>query len=413
MESIEPKKRRPLRALMLVVAVAGGAVFGLYKGRVEIPSLHTSRLYAYLDTMVARAHQTRDRLVGSGEAESHHEGGEGEHESQAIVVTNPQKKDVVLTQQYVCQIHSQNHIKIRALESGYLKQILVKEGQAVKKGDLMFKIVPTLYQARLDAENAEARLAALELKNTKRLFDTKVVSQNEVFLLEAKLAKAQAKAELAGAELEFTNVRAPFDGIVDRLLEQVGSLISEGDELTTLSDNSLMWVYFNVPERDYLDYMDGPHQGKDDRMVELELANLQKFPQPGKIATIEAKFNNVTGNIPFRADFPNPKGLLRHGQTGNVYLRRVAPDAIVIPQRATFEILDRRYVYVVDKDSVVHQREIQVDRELDDVYVLRKGVGVDEKIVLEGMRDLRDGDKVTYEFRHPEVVVAQLKNRAE
>ena len=165
------------------------------------------------------------------------------------MVTSPEAKDVIITQHYVCQIHSQRHINVCALENGYLEEISVREGQAVKKGDVMFKIVPVLYKAKLDAELAEAQLAELEFNNTKRLFEQKaVVSQNEVVLFEAKLAKAQAKADLAQAELNFTNVRAPFDGIVDRLHEQQGSLIKEGDILTTLSDNSVMWVYFNVPE---------------------------------------------------------------------------------------------------------------------------------------------------------------------
>src|SRR6185437_12038049 len=102
------------------------------------------------------------------------------------------------------------------------------------------------------------------------------------------------------------------------------------------------------------------------------------FNQVGKIGAIEAKFNNETGNIPFRADFPNPDRLLRHGQTGTVVIRHVLKDAIVIPQRATFEILDKRYVYVVDKDDVVHQREIVVRKEgeMDDIFVLEKGLGV-------------------------------------
>ena len=270
----------------------------------------------------------------------------------------------------------------------------------MKKGDVMFKIVPTLYKAKLDAELAEAQLAELELNNTEKLFEEKVVvSQNEVALFEAKLAKAKAKAKLAEAELNFTNVRAPFDGIVDRLHEQQGSLIKEGDILTTLSDNSVMWVYFNVPEARYLEYMAGLEQEKEDQQIELVLANGSKFPQTGKIGAIEAKFNNETGNIPFRADFPNPDGLLRHGQTGTVLIHRTLKDAIVIPQRATFEILDKRYVYVVDKDDVVHQREIVVQNEMDDIFVIKKGLDVNDKIVLEGVRQVRDGEKVEYEFR--------------
>ncbi len=142
-----------------------------------------------------------------------------------------------------------------------------------------------------------------------------------------------------------------------------------------------MWVYFNVPEARYLEYMAG--QGKSKETSRLELANSRielvladgsKFDHDaGKIVTVEGKFNNETGNIPFRADFPNPDRLLRHGQTGNVLIHRTLKNAIVIPQRATFEILDKRYVYVVGKDDVVHQREIVVQHELDDIFVIKSG----------------------------------------
>jgi membrane fusion protein (multidrug efflux system) len=143
------------------------------------------------------------------------------------------------------------------------------------------------------------------------------------------------------------------------------------------------------------------------------LANGEKFEQPGKIGAIEADFNNENGNIAFRADFPNPNHLLRHGQTGTILIHRVSKDALVIPQRATFEILDKRYVYVVGEDDVAHQREIVVENELDDIFVIDKSLAVTDKIVLEGVRQVRDGDKVEYEDRRPEEVVAQLKYHAE
>jgi membrane fusion protein (multidrug efflux system) len=330
-----------------------------------------------------------------------------------IVVTSPKAKDVLITQQYVCQIHSRRNIKVCALQNGYLQEIPVKEGQAVKKGDLMFKIVPTLYKAKLDAELAEVQLAQLELNNTDRLFKDKVVSRNEVALYQAKLAKAQAKAKLAEAELNFTLVSAPFDGIVDRLHEQHGSLIKEGDVLTTLSDNSVMWVYFNVPEARYLEFMAGVGPDQDGHQIELVLANGSKYRHGGKIGAVEAQFNNETGNIPFRADFPNPDGFLRHGMTGNVLIHRTLNNAIVIPQRATFEILDRRYVYVVGKDDVVHQREIVVQHELDDLFVINRGLGVDDRIVYEGTRQVHEGEKAEYEFRPPEEVLASQKHKAE
>lgn len=337
-------------------------------------------------------------------------------ERQKIVATSPQAKDVVIAEQYVCQIHSQRHINVRALENGYLEEIPVREGQSVKKGEVLFKVVPTLYKAKLDAELAEAKLAQIEFNNTKSLYEKGVVSVQEVALAQAKLDKANAKANLAQAELGFTIVRAPFDGIIDRLHEQQGSLIKEGDVLTTLSDNGVMWVYFNVPEARYLEHMAGLYNDNESRQIELELANGTKFPYPSTNLTIEGKFNNETGNIPFRADFPNPTGLLRHGQTGNVLIHRTLKNAIVIPQRATFEVLDKQYVYVIDKDNVAHQRWIVVQNELDDIYVLKSGpnaLTVNDKIVLEGTRQVRDGDKVEYESVQAEKVLANQKNHAE
>ena len=314
-----------------------------------------------------------------------------------IVAISPQAKTVTATQQYVCNIHSWRHIDVRSLETGYLKAIPIREGQSVKVGELMFEIVPVLYKARWEAAAAERDLAKLELNNTQKIANQKGVSQNEVKLFEAKLAKAQANADLAEAELNFTKVRAPFDGIVDLLQEQ-GSLIKAGETLATLADNSLVRVYFNVPEAQYLEQMTDPGQPKADLQIELILANGKKFGQTGTFRAIKADFNN-TGTITFRADFPNPDRLLRHGQTGTVLMSRLLKGAIVIPQRATFENLAKRYVYVVDKEHVAHKREIVIDHELEDLFVIKKGVGVDDKIILDGIRQVHDGEKVEYEDR--------------
>jgi membrane fusion protein (multidrug efflux system) len=337
---------------------------------------------------------------------------QAESANQKIVVTTPKIKDVVVTQQYVCQIHSQRHIKVKALQSGYLEPIVVKEGQVVKENSVMFSVIPILYKAKWEAEKAEAQLAKLERDNTQRLYDKGVVSIQELNIYEAKRLKAQAKANLAQAELKFTEVVAPFDGIIDRLYEMQGSLIKEGDVLTTLSDNSLMWVYFNVPEARYLEYM--ASMGQDQAQnIELMLANGTKFKHTGKIGAIEARFNNETGTVPFRADFPNPERVLRHGMTGNVVISKTLHNALVIPQRATFEILERRYVYVVDKDDVVHQRQITVGHEQEDIFVVKSGIDASDKIIFEGVRQVRDGDKVESEFRPPEQILGHHRNHAE
>lgn len=344
--------------------------------------------------------------------EEQHASGE-HHPRHKIIATRPMLQDVVSTQQYVCQIHSRNHIEVRALEGGYLEEIPVREGQSVKRGELLFKIMPVLYKAKLDSDLAEAELAQVEYDNTARLVKQNIVSDQELKLAAAKLAKAQAEVNLAKAELDFADIKAPFDGIVDRQMHQLGSLIEEGEILTTLSDNSVMWVYFNVPESRYLLYKNELEKDQDDLKVELKLANGNIFSQPGQIGAIEADFNNETGNIAFRADFPNPEGLLRNGQTGTVLIHRELKNAVVIPQRATYEILAKQYVRVIDDQGIVHQREIEVQKELEDIYVIKKGVDEKDTIVFEGAQQVRDGDHVEFEFQEPTEILSDLKHHAE
>jgi membrane fusion protein (multidrug efflux system) len=379
--------RRPAITLILAVALVSVGVLGSSK-------------------------EMKDYIVGRYQSYFHkHDEHHAEHAE--IVVTSPKAMDVTITQQFVCQIHSKQHIDVCALDSGYLEEIAVKEGQAVKKGDVMFKILPVLYKTKAAAEVAEARLAQLEYVFAQQLAAHNVISQNEVQLKEAKRDRAKAKAEMVKAELSFTEIVAPFDGIVDRQYKQVGSLISEGEVLTTLSDNSVMWVYFNVPEKQYLEYMAMSKRDKENQKVELELANHDKFLQPCINMTVEGKFNNQTGNIAFRADFPNPDGVLRHGQTGTILIHRTLKDALVIPQRATFGLLDKRYVWVVGADDVAHQRLITVKHELEDAFVINSGLDVRDKIVFEGIREVQEGGKVEYEFRKPEDVLKNQKFHAE
>jgi membrane fusion protein (multidrug efflux system) len=277
----------------------------------------------------------------------------------------------------------------------------------------MFEILPTLFKAKLDAESAKASLEQKKYTFTQQLAKDKVVSENELSLQKAEMEQAQAKANFAAAELNFTDVKAPFDGIVDRLLQREGSLVKEGDILTTLADNSSMWVYFNVPEKYYLQYMANRKQREKEDKIELVLADGETFPQDGKIGTIEADFNNQNGNIKFRADFPNPSGLLRHGQTGTIKILRPLKDALVIPQRATFELLDKRYVWVVDEQDIAHQTLITIKNELEDIFVIESGLKATDKIILEGVREVEDGKKVVYTFIPPEEALKNQKFHAE
>ncbi|GAA0537353.1 efflux RND transporter periplasmic adaptor subunit [Chitinophaga japonensis] len=325
-----------------------------------------------------------------------------------FLVTSAVKMDTAYTREYVCQIRSIRNIELRAQEKGYLQGIFVDEGQFVKAGQLLFKIMPRIYEAEMQKAAAEAKAAEIEAQNTKALADRNVVSQNELALANAKYEKAKAELALAKVHLAFTEIRAPFDGIIDRLHLKLGSLVEEGDLLTTLSDNSHMWVYFNVSEPEYLNYRSSvKDQGK--LPVRLLMANKQVFKQPGVVETIEGEFDNETGNIAFRATFPNPDKLLRHGETGNILMEVPLKNAIVIPQKATLEIMDKKYVFVVDKNNEVKLRPITIGAEMPDLYVVQEGLAANEKILLEGLRKVKNNDKISFDYEEPRSVIAHLK----
>ncbi|MCZ8089186.1 efflux RND transporter periplasmic adaptor subunit [Flavobacterium sp.] len=328
-----------------------------------------------------------------------------------FVVTNPIEKDTAITKEYVAQINSIQHIELRAQERGYLEKIYVDEGQHVKKGQLLFQIMPKLYEAEMQKAKAEADFAEIEYKNTERLSNNKVVSTSELAMAKAKLSKAKAELMLTNLHLQFTQIRAPFDGIIDRFHVRLGSLIEEGDLITSLSDNSKMWVYYNVPEAEYLDYT-AKLQGNAKAKVNLLMANNKIFDYPGVVETIEGEFNNETGNIAFRATFPNPKGLLRHGETGNIQMEVSVKNALLIPQKATFEVLDKKYVYIIDSNNTVQSKEIEIVAELPHLFAI-KGLSTKDKILLKGLRLVKENEKIEYKLEKPEYVMSHLELYAE
>jgi membrane fusion protein (multidrug efflux system) len=340
---------------------------------------------------------------------------EHQHEKEEEVkylVTSPLKADTTVTKDYVCQIRAIRHIEMRAQQRGYIQNIYVDEGQSVREGQVMFQIMPKLYEAELQKAQAEASFVGIEYKNTKRLADSNVVAPNELAMVNAKLDKAKAEVALAQVHLGFTKIKAPFTGIMDHFQVRLGSLVDEGDLLTTLSDNSKMWVYFNVPEAEYLDYK-AKQTDTRKMQVKLRMANNELFDHPGVVETIEADFDNETGNIAFRATFPNPKGLLRHGETGNIEMTIPLRNALIIPQKATFEILEKKYVYVVGADNKVHSREVSVAAEMPDLYVIGNGLKDGERFLLEGIRKVKDGDKIQFQYEGPQSVIPKLRVYAE
>lgn len=332
-------------------------------------------------------------LIGAGCHSEHHE----EIEESTFVVTSPLLKDTTIYQEYVCQIHSIQHIELRALERGYLKTVFIDEGQSVKKGQVLFQVMPMIYQAEVGKARAEASYAEIEYQNTKNLADKNIVSKTELALTKAKLDKANAELNLAETHLGFTEIRAPFDGIIGRFHVRVGSLLDEGELLATLSDNSKMWVYFNVPEAEYLEYVSSTSLDSLPPVI-LQMANSKNFNYPGIIETIEADFSNESGNIAFRATFPNPKGILRHSETGNIMMPIALKKALLIPQKASFEILDKKFVYVVGKDNILELRQIEIGNEMPHLYSVIEGLNENDKILVDGLRKVKNKMKINCKY---------------
>lgn len=336
---------------------------------------------------------------------------ETKEEETKYTATSPLRMDTSYTKEYVAQIRSVKNIEIRALEKGYLEKINVDEGQFVHAGQLLFKFMPKIYEAELQKAGAEAKSEQIEVENTKTLVDKNVVSKNELAVAQAKLDQANAELSLAKLHLSLSEIKAPFDGTIDRIPKKLGSLVDEGELLTTLSDNSQMYVYFNVSEPEYLNYQTNS-KDRGNSKVELLLANNTILPVKGQVETVESEFNNETGNIAFRAKFPNPNRLLKNGQTGKVLMKMPFNNVLLIPQKATYELQDKVYVFVIDKDNTVKSRLISIAGRIPDLYIVNSGVSETDKILLEGVQKAKDGDKVDYEYQKPEEVIDHLRYKA-
>ncbi|MBF9239433.1 efflux RND transporter periplasmic adaptor subunit [Hymenobacter sp. BT683] len=350
-------------------------------------------------------------LTGCGQGQADASAATAAEAPQALPVMRLVPRDTVLTREYVADIQAVRNVEVRARVKGYLEKIYVDEGQLVKKGQPLFRISDAEYRTRLarlhaarSNATAQARVASLELDRVRMLTEKNVISKTELDVAQAKLRAAEASvAEARSAEtnaalmLSYTLVRAPFDGTVNREPMKVGSLVDDGTLLTTVSDARAVFAYFNVSEAEYLEFIKTRAQdsARSTNQARLLLADGSRYAPPGKIETVESQFQASTGAIAFRARFPNPKGLLKHGATGKVSLANTVADALMVPQKAVFEQQDKNYVYVVDEQGTVHQKNFVPRSRLAAFYVVKSGLQPGERIVCEGTQDLRDGARIT------------------
>ncbi|MBL0743141.1 efflux RND transporter periplasmic adaptor subunit [Chryseolinea lacunae] len=330
--------------------------------------------------------------------------------SQKLPVTELIVKDTIVQREYVGDINAFRNVEIRARVQGYLDYIYVDEGQEVKKGQPLFRINDEEYRAaytqakaNLSSIEADAKATELQMRQVKLLVEKEIISKTELDMAQAKLSAIRAKIEearsaLSNAEirLSHTHIKAPFDGVIDRLPFKMGSLIDEGSLLTTVSDLESFYTYFNVSEKEYLEYIKQKSdntQANDE--VELILADGSLYEQKGQIETMEGEFEASTGNIAFRARFPNPKKLIKHGASGRVRLTSEMENALFVPQKATLEIQDKTYVYVVDDKNQVRMQSFTPKVRFSHFYIVETGLKPGDKVVYEGIQNIRNGMSIT------------------
>ncbi len=332
---------------------------------------------------------------------------------QTLPVTQIVTRDTTILRSYVADVQAVRNVELRARVPGFLEKIYVDEGQVVTKGQRLFKINEEEYQAELAKAKAnmksaiaEAKASQLEVDRLRVLVDKNVIAASELDVSLAKLDAVKARIEEARSaetnaamRLSYTTIRAPFDGIIDRIPLKSGSLIDHGTLLTTASDISSVNVYFNVSEGEYLEYIKSnptDTAGRNDK-VSLVLADGSPYPHEGKIETMEGEFQASTGSIAFRAHFPNPEKMLKHRATGRINLSNTLKNAMMVPQKAVFEIQDKNYVFVVDENNEVRMQSFVPKLRFSHYYIVASGLESGDRIVYEGIQSVRDGMKINPE----------------
>ena len=323
-------------------------------------------------------------------------------------------KAVEINESYSASIQGRQDIDIYPQISGTITELRVYEGKTVRKGEVMFVIDQVPYRAALqtaeanvEAARASVATAQLTYDSKKELFAQNVISEfdlqtsyNNLLTTKAQLAQTEAQRVSAANNLSYTEVKSPADGVVGTLPYRVGALVSASlpKPLTTVSDNSDMYVYFSMTENQLLDmtrrYGSRSKALEEMPAIELILNDKSTYPSQGKIETISGVIDTSTGTVSLRAVFPNKEGLLQSGGAGNVVVPVQKRNCIVVPQAATYEVQDKVFVFKV-VDGKAQSAPVEVTRvNGGKEYIVDKGLNVGDVIVAEGVGLLREGTPI-------------------
>lgn len=317
------------------------------------------------------------------------------------VVSIPTKTVTAFTT-YPASIEGIVNSQVNAKISGYITDVLVDEGQKVRKGQTLFRLETQTLSQDAAAARANVNAAQVEVDKLKPLVEKNIISNVQLETAKAKLQQAKSGYNSIAANIDYGNIKSPVDGYVGSINLRKGALVSPSSQvpMTTVSDISKVYAYFSMNEKEYLDFIQNA-EGKDIEekikklpKVQLLLANGSLYEEEGTIETINSQVNANTGSISFRAVFDNPSRILTNGNSGKIKIPKVYTDAIVVPQEASYEQQGSIYVYKVGEDGMATSTKIETTAEVGNLYVVASGLQKGDKIVAKGANKLRGNSKI-------------------
>jgi len=308
------------------------------------------------------------------------------------------RENATVYQTYTANLEGQQNVEIRPKVNGFIQKIYVDEGQVVRKGQLLFKLETDTQNQDASGSKAAVNAAQVEVDRLAPLVERKIISNVILETAKAKLAQAKSAYNAIIASINFGTIKSPVDGVVGSIPFKEGSLVNSASEmpLTTVSDTKKMRAYFTLNEKEFLEFnrtfkgATTAEKLKSVPAVELVLVDNSIYDQKGKIETINGIMNASTGTTNFRAEFPNPQGLLRSGSSGVIRLPVEQKNVILVPQNAVFEMQGKKVVYVVGKDNKVASRIIETNGTSELNFIVTGGIEEGELVVTEGTSKLKD-----------------------
>lgn len=342
-------------------------------------------------------------------------GANGMNAVREYAVIEVQPTNTELSSSYPATIRGKQDVEIRPQVSGFITKLCVDEGAVVRKGETLFTIDPTQYESAVQTAVAAVNVAKsnvntqeLTVNNKRELYKKNIISdydlqtaENQLATAKASLAQAEAQLVSARQNLSFTKVSSPSDGVIGTIPYRVGSLVSPSitSPMTTVSEISEMYVYFSMTEKQLLEMtrkdISLEEQIKNMPAVQLKLSDGSIYGDSGRIEMVSGVIDQTTGAVSMRAAFPNKNHILRSGGTGSIVMPYQLNDVMIIPQKSTYELQDKVFVYVVGDDSKVKNTQVEVFSINDGKnYVVTSGLNAGDRIVFEGAGTLREGTEI-------------------